>query len=916
MDKKHEDAGGVAQIDKTSVFQEARVFNQSPISPRKCRVILTKLALLLFTGESWGRQEATTLFFGISKLFQNKDASLRQMVYLVIKELAGSADDVIMVTSSIMKDTSVGSDVVYRPNAIRALCRVIDASTVQAIERLVKTCIVDKNPSVSSAALVSSYHLLPVAKDVVRRWQSEAAEAASGSKSGGGFLGGFGGGSHTTLQASTNYMTQYHAIGLLYQMRAGDRMSLVKMVQQYSAAGVVKSPAATVLLVRLAAKLAEEDPNLRKPMMQLLDGWLRHKSEMVNFEAAKAICDMRDVTDAELVQAVHVLQLFLTSPRAVTKFAALRILSQMASFKPDAVRSCNQDIESLITNSNRSIATFAITTLLKTGNESSVDRLMKQITGFMAEITDEFKVTIVEAVRTLALKFKAKQSGFLAFLSGILRDEGGYEFKRSVVEAIMDLIRFVPEAKEDALATLCEFIEDCEFTKLAVRILFVLGREGPSTPHPTKYIRYIYNRVVLENAIVRAAATSALSKFGVGQKDPEIKKSVHVLLTRCLDDVDDEVRDRAALSLRLMDQEDDDMAVNFIRNDSMFSLPVLEHQLAMYVSSDSRDTFETAFDITKIPTVSREQADAADLTKKTEGATPTLKAPSATKPPSKAGADAAANAASNAQKYATELQKIPELAAHGGVLKSSDVVELTESETEYVVTAIKHIFKDHIVIQYDIKNTLEDTVLMDVEMVVTPEDDGDVQLEEEFVIPAPKLVTNEPGTVYVSFKRLETESQFIAASFTNVLKFTSKEIDPSTNEPEEGDGYPDEYQVEDLYLTGADYVVPAYAGSFDNVWEQSNGDSATETLQLGNMKSITDATEQLTKTLSLQPLEGTDVALSTSTHTLKLYGKTITGGKVAATVRMAFSAKTGVTMKIDVRSEEEGVAALVVGSVA
>jgi coatomer protein complex subunit gamma len=571
--------------------------------------------------------------------------------------------------------------------------------------------------------------------------------------------------------------------------------------------------------------------------MQLLDGWLRHKSEMVNFEAAKAICDMRDVTEAELVQAVHVLQLFLTSPRAVTKFAALRILSTMASFKPDAVRSCNQDIESLITNSNRSIATFAITTLLKTGNESSVDRLMKQITGFMAEITDEFKVTIVEAVRTLALKFTAKQSGFLAFLSGILRDEGGYDFKRSVVEAIMDLIRFVPEAKEDALATLCEFIEDCEFTKLAVRILFVLGREGPSTPHPTKYIRYIYNRVVLENAIVRAAATSALAKFGVGQKDPEIKKSVHVLLTRCLDDVDDEVRDRAALNLSLMDQ-DDEMAVNFIRNDSMFSLPVLEHQLALYVSSDSRDTFESAFDITKIPTVSREQADAADLNKKTAASTPTIKAPSAAKAPVKSGAEAAAASNAASQKYVSELQKIPELASYGGVLKSSSVVELTESETEYVVTAVKHIFKDHIVLQYDIKNTLPDTVLLDVQMVVTPEEDGDVQLEEEFIIPAPKLGTNEPGTVYVSFKRLETESQYIATSFTNVLKFTSKEIDPSTGEPEDGEGYDDDYQVEDLDLNGADYVVPAYAGSFENVWEQSNGDSAVETLQLSNIKSI------------------------------------------------------------------------------
>jgi coatomer protein complex subunit gamma len=78
---------------------------------------------------------------------------------------------------------------------------------------------------------------------------------------------------------------------------------------------------------------------------------------------------------------------------------------------------------------------------------------------------------------------------------------------------------------------------------------------------------------------------------------------------------------------------------------------------------------------------------------------------------------------------------------------------------------------------------------------------------------------------------------------------------------------------------------------------------------------VLDATLQLPRTLSLQPLEGTDVSLSTSTHTLKLYGKTITGGKVAGMVRMAFSAKSGVTMKIEVRSEEDGIAGMVVGSV-
>ena len=76
-----------------------------------------------------------------------------------------------------------------------------------------------------------------------------------------------------------------------------------------------------------------------------------------------------------------------------------------------------------------------------------------------------------------------------------------------------------------------------------------------------------------------------------------------------------------------------------------------------------------------------------------------------------------------------------------------------------------------------------------------------------------------------------------------------------------------------------------------------------------------DATEQLASTLSLQPLEGTDVTLSTTTHTLKLYGKSVVGGRVAALIKMAFSAKSGVTVKVTVRAEEDGLAAAVVASV-
>jgi len=59
--------------NKTTILQEARVFNESPVSPRKCRQLLTRIVYLFYTGETFVPLEATPLFFGITKLFVNKD---------------------------------------------------------------------------------------------------------------------------------------------------------------------------------------------------------------------------------------------------------------------------------------------------------------------------------------------------------------------------------------------------------------------------------------------------------------------------------------------------------------------------------------------------------------------------------------------------------------------------------------------------------------------------------------------------------------------------------------------------------------------------------------------------------------------------------------------------------------------------
>ena len=55
----------------------------------------------------------------------------------------------------------------------------------------------------------------------------------------------------------------------------------------------------------------------------------------------------------------------LSSHQPSLRFASIRTLNNLAITKPDVVSLCNTDIETLITDSNRNVATFAITTLLK-----------------------------------------------------------------------------------------------------------------------------------------------------------------------------------------------------------------------------------------------------------------------------------------------------------------------------------------------------------------------------------------------------------------------------------------------------------------------------------------------------------------------------------------------------------------------
>lgn len=616
---------------------------------------------------------------------------------------------------------------------------------------------------------------------------------------------------------------------------------------------------------------------------------------MVIYEAAHALVNLKRNTSRELAPAVSVLQLFCGSPKPTLRFAAVRTLNKVAMTHPAVVTACNLDLENLITDSNRSIATLAITTLLKTGAESSVDRLMKQIATFVSEISDEFKIVVVQAITLLCLKFPRKHSVLMSFLSGMLRDEGGLEYKASIVDTIITIIEENSEAKETGLAHLCEFIEDCEHTSLAVRILHLLGKEGPRTKQPSRYIRFIYNRVILENATVRAAAVAAMSQFGAAC--PDLLPNIRVLLARCQMDTDDEVRDRATYYSSILEHEDKTLINNYIVEIPQLSIPALERALKEHITND----INIPFDLKTVPIATpKSLAEEAQHKNSIEGMVITSN--NLPKP----------QQVSKEEAYAEKLNSIPGIATCGVLFKTSEPVHLTESETEYTVKCIKHVYAQHLILQFDCMNTMSDQLLENVQVRLDiPE--GYRLLRE---VSCEKLPYNQKGTVF-SILQFPEDLGSSVGSFGVTLKFVVKDCDPTTGVPDSEEGYSDEYMVEDLEVVLSDQIQRVKKVNFNAVWENSNAEGYVEvedTYALTTVPTLQEAVKNILTFLGLMPAEGSErVADGASVHTLLCAG--FFRGNLDILVRARLALSDGVTMQLTTRSPNPDVAELITSAI-
>lgn len=903
------------KLDKVQVLQEARIFSDSHAvreDPKRCCRILAQLLRLHDTGsQPFTETEATEVFFGATKLFVSQDASLRRIVYLFLKDIYSLCDpnNVIIVTSSLTKDMTCDMNL-YRANSLRVLVRIIDSAMLGAIERYIKQAIVDTSPQVASSALVSAVHLYKSSPDsaaIVRRWISETQQAIQ----------------------SRNPMVQFQGIQLLYLIKSHDRLGISKLVSQFSQKKSIKSPMARVLLIRYAAKLIRDEitegrvtgsfqnsTTQCREGFSLLEDSLKDPADMVAYEAARAICSLPMAETEDLNNSINRLRSFLKSYKPATRHASLKTLSIVAKRQPRLVSKCNSELEKLLKDKNRAISTLAVTTLLRTASEDSIDNLLRQVSPVLDTIGDDYQISVVKSLLQLCLKYPSKHLLLVDYLSRFLKDRGSFEFKRSIVLGIVALIKAHPEAADSSLLHLCEYIEDCEYDWLSTEILHVLGDIGPMTASKNRYIRFIYNRTMLDQPQIRAAAVTSLSKFAA--QCPSLRTSILPLVQRSLEDSDDEVRDRALLACTMLKQsmtenpyvpppdeaEAEDIPLDVpVEGDSaayIFSpLPMsfekLERSLELFLHApNSMDNLEP-LTLSTLPIVEdlespKAATDIIDVDAETENGERETKSIARTDP-------------------SAAIYGIPEMASFGRVFRSSPAVPLTEMETEYVVSCIKHILDNHVILQFHVQNTIEDQRLDNVTVDVQPNADDVYEVVGE--IAANGIGYGDVKDCFTILKRLLPT---VACSFHCNMNFRAVSVEDGE---EIGDSYDEEYALEEFALSMSDFIAKVGVPDFRQAWEGLAIENEIKEKFSLHFKTVQEAARTLLGVLGMQACDKTDTIHSGSKpHVLHLSGIFLGGKSVLVRARLSLDKDvSGVVLQIAVRSDDKEVSRLVIDSI-
>ncbi|ADM11162.1 vesicle coat complex protein Sec21 gamma subunit [Encephalitozoon intestinalis ATCC 50506] len=485
---------------------------KSPVLTRSAVKALNSLFYMLST-KKLSEETIRNVYITLLKGFQSKDLYLKLCIYSAIEEMSKLTNEGLVGINILMNDLNgkIPDDV--KAMALRTLFSIVPDEMVYDFGKYVNQAFISTSQARKDMSIVVAYKLLCSNFTQVKKWLEG-------------------------VELSGNPLMDYHITGFLAQSR---RLHLSSVEHSRGPAGIIG--------VRMVVDSMKENSEALPILRRFLNS--KYCDEMIFMEAARAVSGLSEEYGSQFVdQAVQSLRIFLKSTNIVLQFSAIRIVSQLAQKYPQKVSVANKEIEDLVSSENKSISMFAITSLLKTGTEETIDRLVSLIPSMVHDMGDGFKKIAIDTLESLSNLFESRKFLYVDFLGNSLLQRGELEFKKYIIEVISRAVKN-DGMRERILEILCTYIEDSQYYQITLDVLGILGQEIPKSRAPSKYVVHVLNRLILENNHVRAGALQCLYNISSVVSPSTVENA----MKRCLGDQDESIRETAAFLLRNMKLE-------------------------------------------------------------------------------------------------------------------------------------------------------------------------------------------------------------------------------------------------------------------------------------------------------------------------------------------------------------------------
>ena len=150
---------------------------------------------------------------------------------------------------------------------------------------------------------------------------------------------------------------------------------------------------------------------------------------------------------------------------------------------------------------------------------------------------------------------------------------------------------------------------------------------------------------------------------------------------------------------------------------------------------------------------------------------------------------------------------------------STAIEVVTDINAEYTVQVRKHYFKNHCIVQYGVKNTVEDQVLSQVALKILGLQAGST-MKVEGVVSLTQTEQIRNGDLKFVYVILSREGSICSCKIQQKLQFVITEVDVDTEE--EIGSYEEDYDFPEVTLGVRDLIKaePLITGQFKELWEK------------------------------------------------------------------------------------------------